>query len=106
MAKIHCKGCKGLILEKTAQKYHGFSRQCLAKAQKEVKIVKIQKKKSIVELEIEQEQILYQLEKTDKEKEILEELFVIKEDNRKNVLSVLEQICLGMTGQSLAEVLA
>lgn len=35
MCKQKCKRCGRSILQKTASKYHGYSRQCLAKLTKE-----------------------------------------------------------------------
>ena len=119
MAKVHCKRCNGLILEKTAKKYQGYSNYCLKIHEQEQKVTipkkevskpkikKEQKKiKSLIDLEIENEQKLYQLEKTDKENQALERIFTPKQDNKSNVLTVLNELCFNMTGQSLMEVLA
>ena len=37
--KVPCKGCHNLILVSTAQKYHGYSRQCQQKALLEKSLV-------------------------------------------------------------------
>lgn len=106
MSKVPCKRCNGLILVATAKKYQGYSNYCLKMHnQEQVKVIEVkkEKEKSIIDLAIESEQLLYNLEKQHKEELALERIFTEKKDNKANVLQVLDSLCFNMTGQSLQQ---
>ena len=107
MKKVPCKRCNSLIQEKTALKYNGYSNYCLKMHLQEEKTISksIVRKKNLIDLEIEQEQILYNLDKSQKEQKTLEKLFASKKNNKENVVQVLNNICINILGQSLVEVL-
>jgi len=55
-SKVLCKGCKHPILQKTAQKYNGFSRVCQLKD--------LAKNKTVEKTELSRADILFYLQKT------------------------------------------
>lgn len=113
--KITCNRCHNKILQKYAKSFEGkfYSRQCYAKAfpnkKKQVPClaeVAPSQVKTPFQLEIEAEEQIYELEKKRLEEQQLERCFSDpKQENKENVLKVLNDLCFGMLGQSLAEVM-
>ena len=109
--KYYCKRCHGKIQKKTAEKYQGYSRQCLAKINlKKKSSPKIKKEllvsPSLIDLEIQNELKMKELEKEAHEQRLLETILQPKENNKAKVIEVLNSLSLNLLGMSLLEVVA